>query len=66
MAERRKGGVRNRWEYNIKEWTVLNISGSLMVSKDRKGLREVIRRTVVVPVPSSVVWKTGTGILVKV
>ena len=46
---RRRGCQRKRWEDNIKESTGLNIAESLRASNDRKGWRDVIRRSVMAP-----------------
>ena len=37
VNDSRRGGQRERWEDNIKEWTCLSIAELLRVSKNRKG-----------------------------
>ena len=48
-GDRRRCGQRKRWQDNINDWKGLSVSESLRASEGRKEWREVIRRSVMVP-----------------
>ena len=46
---RRKGGQRNRWEDNIREWTGLEFGKSPRAVENREKWRKLVAKSFVVP-----------------
>ena len=46
---RRRDTKKNRWEYNIKEWTGMGFGDSLRAAEDRDGWKGIVATLSVVP-----------------
>ena len=46
---KRRGRQKKRWEYNLKQWTGMDIASSTRAAEDRKGWKDIVANLSVVP-----------------